>query len=157
MRNKILSAAGCSFQAEITADYEDKVQVFTLSCKTDAQGNLTFSVAAPETISGISGSIDEKGGSLKFDHTMLAFPLLADGQLSPVSAPWLLMHCLRSGYIAACGQEDSLIRSTIHDSYAEDALQLEVWFDSELRPVQGEFVWDGRRILTVVVSNFLFL
>lgn len=157
MRNRILSAEGCSFQAEITADYGEKIQVFTLSCEMDKQGNLTFTVVAPDTISGISGSITEFGGGLKFDATTLAFPLLADGQLSPVSTPWILMRALRSGYIESCGQDDDLFRATIHDSYAENALQLEIWFNNAQQPVRGEFIWDGRRILTVVVSNFVTL
>lgn len=157
MRNKILSAKECSFQAEITADYGDEIQTFSLSCNTDALGNLTFTVVKPETISGISGKIDETGGGIKFDETILAFPLLADDQLSPVSAPWILMRALRSGYIASCGEADDLFRATIYDSYAEDALQLEIWFDNELKPVRGEFIWEGRRILTVVVSDFITL
>lgn len=157
MRNKILSSNGCSFLAEITADYGDNTQTFTLSCEADAQGNLKFAVVLPETISGISGTIDETGGKIKFDEAMLGFPLLADGQLSPVSAPWVLIRSLRSGYIVACGADESLFRATIHDSYSDDALQLEVWFDRNLAPVRGEIIYDGRRILTVTVSNFIFV
>ena len=157
MRDRILAAQECRFQAEITADYGDKIQSFVLSCKSDAQGNIEFTVVAPETISGISGKIDEIGGNLQFDHAMLAFPLLADNQLSPVSAPWILMRSLRSGYIEACGSDTNLNRATIYDSYSEDALQIEVWFDDDLKPVQADIVWDGRRILTVVVSNFTIM
>ena len=157
MRDHILSANECSFVAEITADYGDKIQSFTLSCTTDALGCLSFCVVAPDSISGIAGTIDDIGGKLKFDQTMLSFPLLADGQLSPVSAPWILMHTLRSGYIASCGTDKELNRATIYDSYYEDALQLEVWFDGNLTPVQGEIIWDGRRILTVTVSNFVIV
>ena len=157
MRNRILSAEGCSFQAEITADYGEKLHSFILFCKTDKQGNLSFTVEAPDSISGIAGSITETGGGLKFDTSTLAFPLLADGQLSPVSTPWILMRALRSGYIESCGQDNDLYRATIHDSYAENALQLEIWFDHAQRPVRGEFIWSGRRILTVIVSNFVTL
>lgn len=155
MRERILSAKECNFLAEITADYGDKIQTFTLSCTTDSQGNLTFTVAEPDIISGISGRFDETGGDLKFDEEMLAFPLLAEGQISPVSVPWILMRTLRSGYISACGRDGDLMRATINDSYAENALQMEIWFDDNLNPVQGEIIWEGRRILTVVVSNFV--
>ena len=157
MRNKMASSNGCSFLAEITADYGDHVQSFMMSCEADSRGNITFSVVSPETIFGVSGTIDETGGKLNFDEAMLGFPLLADGQLSPVSAPWVLVRALRSGYIGASGNDGALTRTTIHDSYAEDALQLEVWFDQNLVPVQGEIIYKGRRILTVTVSNFIFL
>ncbi len=157
MRNEILSAKECSFQAEITADYGDEVQSFTLNCKTDLQGNLTFSVVAPEIISGLTGKIDETGGGINFDQSMLAFPLLADGQLSPVSAPWIFMHSLRSGFIHACGQDKDLYRVTIHDSFSGAPLQMELWFDNERKPVHCEIIWDGRRIITVNVSNFITL
>ena len=156
-REALLSSEGCSFTAEVTADYEEYVQSFTLACVTDGEGNLSFTVVSPETISGITGTIDAQGGKLTFDDTVLGFPLLAGKTLSPVSAPWILVNTLRSGYLtSACGDSD-LLRLSMDDSYRDDALQLDIWLDSENVPVQAEILYDGRRILSLILRDFSIL
>lgn len=149
-----LLAAGCSFDAEITADYGDEMYIFAVSCRGDSRGNLGFTVTAPETIAGITGVIENGEGKLTFEDAVLAIPLLADGQLSPVSAPWVLLKTLQGGYLTAAGMEEDLLRLTVNDSYAEDALQLDIWLDSSDRPVRADILYDGRRILAMKISNF---
>lgn len=147
----------CSFDAEITADYGDQIYTFSVYCEGDTQGNLGFQVKSPETIAGIQGVISGGEGKLTFDDSALEFPLLADGQVSPVSAPWLLLKTLQGGYLTAAGMEEELLRLTINDSYEDDALQLDIWLDGEDLPIRAEILYDGRRILTLSVSNFQIL
>lgn len=152
-----LLAKGAEFDAAVTADYGDKTYSFGMHCRMEAQGKVTFSVTAPETIAGITGTVSASGGKLTFDGNALAFTLLADGQVSPVSGPWLLMKTLRSGYLTSCGVEDGCLRIAIDDSYEDDALHLDVWLDENDCPKRGEILWKGRRILTVEIENFVFL
>ena len=152
-----LLAKGAEFDAAVTADYGDKTYSFGMHCRMEAQGKVTFSVTAPETIAGITGTVSTSGGKLTFDGNALAFTLLADGQVSPVSGPWLLMKTLRSGYLTSCGVEDGCLRIAIDDSYEDDALHLDVWLDESDCPKRGEILWKGRRILTVEIENFVFL
>lgn len=156
LRSAIL-AKGARFDATVTADYGDRTYSFGMLCSLDSDGTLTFSVTAPETIAGITGSVSSSGGKLTFDDKALAFSLLADGQVSPVSGPWLLMKTLRSGYLTSCGIEDGCVRIAIDDSYADDALHLDVWLDENDLPKRGEVLWRGRRILSVDIENFVFL
>lgn len=156
LRAKIL-AAQCTFDAEITADYGDEICTFSVYCEGDAQGNLGFRVTAPESIADITGVIDQEGGKLTFSDTALTFPLLADDQLSPVSAPWIFFKTLRGGYLTAAGMEEELLRLTIDDSYEEDALQVDIWLDANDYPVRAEILYDGKRILTLAISNFQIL
>lgn len=156
-RSRMLAASGCSFCAEVTADYGDKLYTFGMDCSADADGKLSFRVSEPETIRGISGSVEDGGGKLTFDDTVLQFNLLADRQLSPVSAPWVLVKSLRSGYIASAGEEDGLLRLTLHDSYEDGALQVDVWMNETDRPVRCEILYKGKRILTVLVKDFELL
>ena len=149
-----LNVHGCRFVADITADYGDSLYTFSLDCSFDPQGKLTFSVLAPESISGISGTVSAGGGELHFDDTVLAFALLADGQFSPISGPWVMMKALLSGYITSCGTEGGQLRATIRDSYAEDALTVDLWLDQENIPLRGEICWNNHRILTIAVKNF---
>jgi len=154
LRRELLSAQGCSFDAAITADYGDKLHTFTMSCRGDNQGNLTFAVTEPETIAGITGEISDEGGKLTFDDTALHFELMADEQVTPVSAPWILLKTLRSGYLTSACEEDGLLRLTIDDSYEDDALRLDIWLNGEDKPLRAEILYDERRILSLEVTNF---
>ena len=154
LRSRLLSAENCSFDVSITADYGDKLYTFGMTCQGNAKGDLTFTVSAPESIAGVTGTVSEEGGKLTFDDTALQFALMADEQLSPVSAPWILLKTLRSGYLTSAGMEDELLRLTIDDSYAEDALQLDIWLDGEDSPVRAEVLYADRRILSMDVTNF---
>lgn len=153
LRSRLLRS-GCSFTAEITADYGDKVYTFALACTGDAQGNLAFAVVEPESISGITGTVTGEGGFLTFDEAALQFDLLADDTVTPVSAPWIFLKTLRGGYLTSAGDEGDLLRVTIDDSYEDDALQLDIWLDSENDPVQADILYDGRRILSLTVKDF---
>ena len=154
LRATLLGSEGCSFTAHLTADYGDAIQEFTLYCEGTSEGNLGFRVEQPESISGITGRFRGEKGELTFEDVVLTFPLLADGQVTPVSGPWILLKTLLGGYLAACTMEEDLLRLTIYDSYEEDALQMEIWLDGENLPVHGEIYYDGRRILTMEIENF---
>ena len=87
-------------------------------------------------------------------HTALSFPLLADGQVTPVSAPYLLIKTLRGGYVRSVGEDGDFLRVTVDDSYEENALQLDIWLDSENHPIRAEILYDGRRILSMNIADF---
>ncbi len=154
LRSAVLQGNSCSFAADITADYGDKVHIFSMDCLGDAKGNLSFTVTAPETITGITGIIDEEGGKLTFDDTALQFDRMADDQISPVSAPWVFLKTLRSGYLTSACMEEEVLRLTIDDSYDEDALTLDIWVNGENIPIRAEILYDGRRILSLKIENF---
>lgn len=156
LRSKLFSQA-VSFDAEITADYGSSAVSFVLGCSLDSSGTLVFSVKEPKTLSGIAGNISAKGGKLTFDDKAVAFELLADGEVSPISGPWILMQTLRSGYLTSCAKEGQYLRLSIDDSYEDDALHLDIWLNDADAPVRAEIIWQGRRILSMSVSNFTFV
>ena len=146
-----------SFDVDMTADYGNKTYDFSMSCQGDTEGTLSFTVTAPETIAGISGSIHKGTGKLTFDDQMLAFEMLSDDLLSPVCGPWTLLKALQSGYLTSCGQEGDTLRVTIDDSYKDKALHLDIWLDEGDIPKRCEIYWEGRRLLTMNVKNFVFM
>lgn len=156
LRNIIESSNGCAFRATVTADYGEEIYVFAMDCTTDREGNLSFTVTAPETISGITGTISASGGAITFDDKVLAFQTMADGVVTPVTAPWILMKTLKSGYLKSCAETDSGFEISADDSYAEGSLHLNIMTKDNL-PSFAEIFWDGRRILTVSVENFRYL
>ena len=157
VRNQLLKCSGVAFQVQITADYGETVYQFSMDCTADNQGNLSFQVLTPETIQGITGTVSTDGGKLTYDGTLLAFDLLADGQISPVSAPWLLIKTLRGGYISSCTQEEDAFRLSVDDSYADDALHLEIWLDANEIPYRAEIYWQEKCVVTLCVSDFKYL
>lgn len=156
LRNKILREDGCSFTATVTADYGEQIYVFKMDCKTDREGNFTFTVAEPATIAGITGKIDGTGGAITFDNKVLAFQTIADGLVTPVTAPWLFVKTLRSGYLKDAAETEQGFEISIDDSYAEESLQLRIRTAGEV-PASAEIFWQSRRILTITVENFSFL
>ena len=157
LRKDILSSNGCSFTAKITADYIDVTYTFTVDCVTDQDGKVNFTVIQPESIAGISGSVSPEGGELTFDEHALAFPVLADGELSPVIGPYVFMKALRGGYINGCGKDNDLTRVSVEDSYENDALHLDLWLDKNNLPIQADIHWQGRRVLLLQVTDFKIL
>ena len=153
LRGSLLKAQEVAWDAEVTARYEDRSYTFGLNCRFDGQGNMAFTVTAPETISGIQGTVSQAGGNLRFEDTALYFELLTDDQISPITAPWILMKTLRGGYITSGCEENGLLRLSIDDSYEEDALKLDVWCSEDNLPIRGEILYDGLRILSMEVKN----
>ena len=156
-RQTLLQSEGVSFRAEVTADYGDSLASFSLDYQADPSGNVRFCVSAPETIQGIAGALSEEGGKLTFDDTVLYFDPLTEELLNPVSAGWILVRALRGGCITSVGMEEDLLRLSVDDSYEDDALRLDIWMDPENRPVQGDILWDGRRILSLTIQNFTLM
>lgn len=155
LRGKLL-ASQFSFRCVITADYGDTFQTFAMDCESDTDGELEFTVVAPESISGISGSVDGTQGQLEFEDQVLAFPLIGQDRISPVSAPWILMQALCKGPITAATRTEQGLLLNINDSYADDALNLEIWTDEKAQPICAEIGLQGRRIASMEIEGFTY-
>ena len=153
LRGKLLKAEAWRFQAEVSADFGEKGYNFSMDCQADDKGNVAFAVTAPESISGITGEISAQGGKLTFDGTALDFGLLADGRLSPVSGPWVLVSALRGGSITGVGEQDGKLVLNVNDSYADDALTLDVALDEHDLPARADIFREGKRILSLKLKN----
>lgn len=149
-----MQANRCDFTCEVTADYNNRLCSFTLDMVSEANEDLIFTVVSPSAISGISGKLTEEGGKIIFDDIALQFPLTADDLPSPISAPWLLMNTLRSGFLSSACMEDSNIRLSMDDTYNGEPLRLDIWLNDQQYPEAADILYDGKRILTMRVSNF---
>lgn len=152
-RGRLLGAERIGFCVRIVADYIDHAEVFSLECTADREGTVAFRVAEPEEISGITGSVAGKTGTLSFDGTILAFPLMEDAGISPVGAPGVLLSALRSGFITACTREGELLRVTLDDGYGEDVLTVDVWLLGQT-PVAAEVSRQGIRLVSMELEDF---
>ena len=157
LRSKLRSGNGCSFIAHITADYGETLYNFSLSCQADKNGNVSFTVLEPNSINGITGTITGQGGKLTFDDKAVAFEMIADGQITPVAAPWILIMTLHGGYINGCTATDNGYLLIIDDSYRDDSLRLNIQIGKDYQPCRAEIYWQNRRVLTMTVENFSFM
>jgi len=157
LRNRVRTGNGCLFDIAITADYGTYTHSFELSCKSDAYGNIEFVVTQPNTIAGIKGKLMQTGGEFRFDDKVLAFPMLADGYISPVCVPWVFMKMLEGGYIRGAGQDGDFTLAYIDDSYRGEPMEMELWLCEDSAPVRCEILWNGKRILSADVKNFTLL
>ena len=154
LRSSILQSSGCTFTTEITADYGDRICQFTVINQMNDDGNLSFTLENPTTIAGISGRMTGEGGQIIFDEQALYFPLMADELLSPISAPWIMIKALRSGYLTSACIENGETRLSVDDTYGDDDLRLDIWLNNENNPTHVDILHDGRRILTMNVRKF---
>ena len=152
LRSRCL-AGNVSFETELQADYITNIESFSLHCDFDETGMMTFSVTDPDDIEGIRGTVTGTEGTVNFDGTVLGYPLLAEGRLSPLAAPWVLVKALREGCIIAVGREGELLHLTVDDTYADNALTVDIWLEDG-QVEAAEIAWEGRRCVTMTVEDF---
>ena len=157
LRNNLNNGNGCSYICDISADYGNEIYAFTLSCSIDAEGSMLFEVTKPESLKGICGKVDPAGGKLTFDQEILAFPTIADDLLTPVSSPWVLYKALCGGYISSAGKKNDGYLFKIDDTYLAHSMRIDVFTDNNSIPVSAEFLWEGRRILSLSIDDFIIL
>lgn len=153
LRQRMNDSNGCAFTAEVRAYIGKEEYVFSMDCECGNSDAVTFTVTAPESLSGITGELSSGSGSLTFDGQALAFPMLAQGTMSPISSVWVLLHALRGGYLTDEGKEGL----TIDETYQSVPLRLSVTLDNEDMPTFTEIFQDGERILSLALTNFRFL
>lgn len=157
LRDRMLACKSCEFTADLTVDFGENQYSFTLGCKAKNDGTVEFTVVSPETIAGISGRIDNRLGALSFDETVLAFPLIADGEIAPITAPWLFWKALLGGYIRAAGEDGQFMRLTIDDSFNGENVQVDIWLNENNDPVSAEIGLHGKVLLFLKISSFQIL
>ena len=154
-RAALVNAGGCTFRTEVTADFGDTVQSFTLDCGVDADGETELTVVSPASIAGITATVTESAGTITYDGMAMDFGLLADGQIAPAAAPALVAECWLRAYICSAGQENELYRVTYENGYDEKTLTVDTWFENGL-PISAEVCYNQQRILRLVLTDFAY-
>ena len=152
-RADLVQAGGCSFTARVTADFGESIQNFTMECRSDPKGDITFLLKEPETLEGITGTVTSEGGKITYDGLALDFGLLADGKVIPAAAPAILTSCWAGEYISAAGTEEDLTRVTYEKGF-ENKLVADTWFQNHV-PICGEVCYNGTEILRIEITDFL--
>lgn len=157
LRGLLRQGSGLEFDVRIWAEYVDTQHSFLLHCAMDTEGVIRFEVLEPESIKGVAGTIDETGGSLTYDGVILTFPLLADGTLSPVCAPWFLLRSINGGLIRSVSNDSELYGITFDESFRGEAFQVELQLSADGIPVRSEIFWEGLCIVKMDIESFRIL
>ena len=144
----------CSFQAEITADFGDTVNLFSLSCTHTPDGGTQMRLTAPQTLAGITAQVTDAEGKLVFDGAEAVFGTLEGLGLSPMAAPELLAQAWQSGYISYTGMENGCLHVTYLCGYGEDEYRADVWFENDM-PLRAELSCNGFAAVQIEVTDFI--
>lgn len=156
-RNSLLQASSVTFDTVITADYESTIHTFKMNCQWDSTDQMKFTVLEPSSISGVSGTISRDNGKILFDEKALFFETIADRQITPISAPCVMMLAMKSGYIKGAGNSEDGYLIQLNDSYKENALDLNLQMNNDCEPIFVEVFYDGRRVVSLSIENFTIL
>ena len=154
LRTNLLNAGGCSYTAVIRAEFEDRAYTFSAACTYTDEDSAVVEILQPEEIAGISAAVSEDGAKVTFDQVELDFGQLAEGNVSAMSAGWLLPHCWSSAYVDAAGMDGDLCRITYLEGYNEGELTVDTWLDEAQTPVYAEVFYGDTRCLTITISQF---
>ena len=92
-RTALLQSGGCSFTAAITADYGESAASFTLDCVFSPETGASVTVTEPESIAGIQAQVKDTAAFVSYDGMQLGLGSLANGNLAPLAAPYVLGQC----------------------------------------------------------------
>lgn len=147
---------------ETVADYGQRVYDDTISFASEG-GVTTLTLTAPENVAGITAVIRDGETELSYDGASLDTGSLTDTGISPVSALSQLIDCVRSGYIAGCGEEEldgvTALRVRCCDPSLAPGTGIEtiLWFDEGTHALlRAEISQDGTRVLQCTFSAFTF-
>jgi len=143
---------GCSFTADVEADFGLTVQSFTLQCRTQEE-SMHFEVLAPESLSGITATVSADGGTVTYDGMAMDFGLLANGNVIPAAAPAIIADCWKNAYISAVGTDGEYYTVTYERDHEQKKLVVQTWFEKGL-PISAEICYNQMRVIKITFRDF---
>ena len=156
IRADILQAQRIVINAQVTADYGDRVYEFTIRYTGLANAG-EIAILAPEQVAGITAEVSPDGAALVFDGARLDTGRLTNGGLTPVGAiPWLIYEW-QSGSIEHVGTERFGDADTLtFETFVDESVSQRTWFDSgTLLPIRSEIRYNGAVVILCVFSNVI--
>mgnify|MGYP000009178052 FL=1 len=156
IRGEYMAMTSYSLQAQVNADYGQRVYDFTLSVTSDGE-ETTVVIREPEMLAGVTARMDGDEGTLECEDLSLETGLLDGESLSPVSALPTLVEAARTQYIDRCTLADGVLEVHCADP-EEDAgtgREVTLYFDAQTHALTGgEISQDGRRVITCEITEF---
>lgn len=148
---------GCSFTAEISAHLDDGTAEFTLDCTCAPDGTASLCVTDPDSVAGITATVQPGARTASFNDVALDFGLLADGQLAPLAIPQLLYSCWTQEYLREAGKDGERISAVYLSGWGDRELTVEQWLEADGTPVHADLWFGTRNAAEVQIRDFAFL
>ena len=141
--------------AEVLANFSDRVQDFTLRYTYRQVGNSEIEILAPEDIAGITATIQAGQSALVFDGVVLETGPLPGTGLTPVDLLPALMAAWQNGHMSALGEDVTEESNAFHLTYRSTvegvAIEKHTWFKKQTyKPIKAEVLADGLCVLSAV-------
>ena len=151
--------SGCTAQAEITADYGQRVYGYTVDL-TVKGGSGVMTVKEPENLAGTVLTWSDGETQLAFDGTELDTGTLSDSGLSPADAMPTILTACQGGEIVDCCMEEQEGGQVLHgtlDLDGDQGGQIQCWFQPDSYGLlRAELSQDGVTVVTMQFSDFSF-
>lgn len=151
--------SGCTAQAEITADYGQRVYGYTVDL-TVKGGSGVMTVKQPENLAGTVLTWSDGETKLAFDGTELDTGALSDSGLSPADAMPTILTACQGGEIVDCCMEEQEGGQVLHgtlDLDGDQGGQIQCWFQPDSYGLlRAELSQDGVTVVTMQFSDFSF-
>lgn len=164
VRARALEATACQMEAEVLADYGDRVYTYTLSFQWNEAGESRITVQAPETIRGVTAVIAEGETKLLYEGAELETGPLSSNGLSPLDALPALLTACREGYISQVDMERWGDVLAVRVTYGEgdgsvvDAVQYRIWYAVETgQPLYGEILSGGKSVIQCTFQSVVWV
>ncbi len=151
--------SGCTAQAEITADYGQRVYGYTVDL-TVKGGSGVMTVKEPENLAGTVLTWSDGETQLAFDGAELDTGALSDSGLSPADAMPTILTACQGGEIVDCCMEEQEGGQVLHgtlDLDGDQGGQIQCWFQPDSYGLlRAELSQDGVTVVTMQFSDFSF-
>lgn len=163
IRAQLVNAEACVMQADLTADYGDRVYTYALNFDWKKAGQSSLTVLKPDNIAGVTAVLEEGKTALTYEGTSLDTGTLSDEGLSPLDALPALLKAGREGYISGasfekCGDTQA-VEVTYGDPEKGEAMSVtyRIWYAADTgTPLQAEIMNQGKTVLRCTFSSFSY-
>ncbi len=151
--------ANFTAQAEVTADYGQRVYGYSVDIKGDLKSG-TMTVNEPENIAGTVLTWTDGETELEYDGAVLDTGALSQSGLSPADAMPAVLTACRNGTVVDCCsdtlEEQNVLYATL-DAGNQDGCQVACWFQPESYALaRAEVLQDGQVVITLNFTECSF-
>ena len=160
MRAHFEELAGFTAQIKILSDLGDYVLEYELDYVYNRDDADTFSITAPASLAGISGTIagtDSSAFSLQYDGMTLDDAMPQRTGLTPADALFCLLGDLRNAApVQQWTEQGNRLLVLRYETDGEDGkIEKQVWLtENGCQPVYAELYAAGERVLTIQVQSY---
>lgn len=156
MRGVYQALASVTAEAEVTADYGERVYRYTVSVEGTREAG-TMQVQAPENIAGTVLEWSDGATALRYEDVTLETGALTRSGLSPADAVPAILSACQDGALLTCsleGEEREQLYAELENPDDEDCT-VSCWFSTEdYTLLRAELAENGSSVISLTFQSF---